>query len=124
MLIWHSSRPKFSPKTLYNNFENRVQKYVDISSKTISLQCSWLQKPYDEYFPEQKIIPPQLIIKCFRKSLIRKIIIYASPLMAIYLLNFPNLTETLCFNEVALCLLLTNYLFIFYRIFYVSIDMF
>ena len=120
----HYSRLENSHKTLCNKCENGGTKHVDIYSRIISLQCSWLQKPYDEYFPEQKIILPQLIIKCFRKSLIRKIIIYASPLMAIYLLNFPNLTETLCFNEVALCLLLTNYLFIFYRIFYVSIDMF
>ena len=40
--IWHSSRPKFSHKTLCNNFENGGLKHVDISSKIISLQCSWL----------------------------------------------------------------------------------
>ena len=67
MLIWHSSRPKFSPKTLYNNFENRVQKYVDISSKTISLQCSWFQKLCDENFHKWKVIRSHLINKYFGK---------------------------------------------------------
>ena len=63
MLIWHSSRSKFSPKTLYNNFENRVQKYVDISSKTISLQCYWFQKLCDENFHKWKVIRSHLINK-------------------------------------------------------------
>ena len=40
--IWLSSRPKISHKTLCNNFENGGLKHVDISSKIISLQCSWL----------------------------------------------------------------------------------
>ena len=40
--IWHSSRPKISHKALCNNFENGGLKHVHISSKIISLQCSWL----------------------------------------------------------------------------------
>ena len=35
--IWHSSRPKISHKTLYNNFENGGLKHVDISSKNYKL---------------------------------------------------------------------------------------
>ena len=61
--IWHSSRPKISHKTLCNNFENGGLKHVDISSKIISLQCSWLRKLCDENFHEWKIIPSHLINK-------------------------------------------------------------
>ena len=43
-------------------------KHVDISSKIISLQCSWLRKLYDENFHEWKIIPSHLISKYFGKS--------------------------------------------------------
>ena len=67
-LIWHFSHPKISHKTLCNNFENGRLKHVDISSKIISLQCSWLQKLCDENFHEWKIIPSHLINKYFRKS--------------------------------------------------------
>ena len=66
--IWHSSRPKISHKTLCNNFENGGLKHVDISSKIISLQCSWLRKLCDENFHEWKIIPFHLINKYFGKS--------------------------------------------------------
>ena len=65
--IWHSSRPKISHKTLCNNFENGGLKHVDISSKIISLQCSWLQKLCDENFHEWKIIPSHLLNKYFEK---------------------------------------------------------
>ena len=52
--IWHSSRPKISQKTLCNNFENGGLKHVNISSKIISLQCSWLGKLCDKIFHEWK----------------------------------------------------------------------
>ena len=68
MFIWHSSSPKISHKTLCNNFENGGLKHVDISSKIISLQCSWLRKLSDENFHEWKIIPSPLINKYFGKS--------------------------------------------------------
>ena len=60
MFIWHSSRPKISHKTLCNNFET-------LSSKIISLQCSWLRKLCDENFHEWKIIPSDLRSKYFGK---------------------------------------------------------
>ena len=68
MFIWHSSRPKISHKTLCNNFENGGLKHVDISSKIISLQCSWLRKLSDENFHEWKTIPSHLINRYFGKS--------------------------------------------------------
>ena len=66
--IWHSLRPKLSHSTLYNSFENGGLKHVDISSKIISLQCSWLQKLCDKNFHKWKIVPSHLINKCFGKS--------------------------------------------------------
>ena len=58
---------KISHKTLYNNFENGGLKHIDISSKSISLQCSWLRKLCDKNFQQWKIIPSHLINKYFRK---------------------------------------------------------
>ena len=52
--IWHSSSPKISHKTLCNNVENGGLKHVDISSKIISLQCSWLRKLCDKTFTNEK----------------------------------------------------------------------
>ena len=41
----------------YVTTENSELKHVRISSKIISLQCSWLRKFFDENFHEWKIIP-------------------------------------------------------------------
>ena len=103
--IWHSSRPKISHKTLCNNFEI-------LSSKIISLQCSWLRKLCDENFHEWKIIPSHLINKYFGKSISN------------YLLHFPSFTKKFCFNGVALSLFLPNYLNAFCQIFYGLINIF
>ena len=59
--IWYSSRPRISHKTLCNNSENSGLKLVNISSKIISLQCSWLWTLCDENFHEWKIISSHLI---------------------------------------------------------------
>ena len=63
-----SSRPKISHETLCNSFENGGLKHVDISSKIISLQCSWFRKLCDKNFHEWKIISSHLINKYFGKS--------------------------------------------------------
>ena len=63
--IWHSSHQNISHKTI---FENSRLKHVNISSKIISLQCSWLRKFCDENFHEWKIIPSHLINEYFGKS--------------------------------------------------------
>ena len=90
-----------------NNFESCTRKRVDISWKIVSLQCSWLRILCDENFHEWKIIPSHLINKYFGKSL--KFYL-CPPLIINYLLNVPKFTETSCFNGIALCLLLPNYL--------------
>ena len=61
--IWHSSGSKISHKTPCNNLENGGLKHSDISSKIISLQCSWLQKPCDEDFMNGKYLLKKLLRK-------------------------------------------------------------
>ena len=68
-VIWSPSRPEINHKTRCNHFENGGLKYVDISSKTITLECSCFRKLCDENFYEWKIIPSHLISKCFGKSI-------------------------------------------------------
>ena len=41
---------------------------VDIPSKIIALQCSWIRRPYDNSFHEWKLIPRYLIEKSFDTS--------------------------------------------------------
>ena len=56
-----SSKPKIKHETLCNNYENGGLKCVDIGSKIISLQCSWIKKLYEENFHEWKVILTYLI---------------------------------------------------------------
>ena len=57
--LWNSSS-KVKHETIYNDFEYGGLKYVDIKSRIICLQCSWV-KLYVESFHEWKIIPLTLI---------------------------------------------------------------
>ena len=47
--------------TLCNNYDKGGQKNVDISSKIISLQCSWIKKLYNNTNPSCKAIRLHLI---------------------------------------------------------------
>ena len=73
-------------------------KHADMSSKVISLQCSWLRKLCDENCHEWKIIPSHLITNTSENHLN---FIHASHLIANYLLSFPSFTKTFSFNGVA-----------------------
>ena len=103
--IWHSSRPKISHKTLCNSFDNGGLKHVDISSKIISLQYSWLRKLCDENFHEWEIIPSP------------------SHSIANYLLNFPSFTRIALLFQWSRSFL-PNYLLAFCQIFYGLINIF
>ena len=118
--IWHSSRLKIGHKTLCNNFENGGLKHVDIYSKIISLQCSWLRKLCDKNFHEWKIIPSHLINKYFGKSYK----FHSCLSFDRKLLNFPSFTKIFCFNGVALFLLLPNFLLAFCQVFYGLVNIF
>ena len=119
--IWHSSRPKISHKILCNNFENGGLKHVDISSKIISLQCSWLRKLCDENFHEWKIIPSHLISKYFGKSFkFHSCLSFDRKL----LIKFPKFYNNILFQWSSSFLLLPNYPLAFCQIFYGLINIF
>ena len=59
--IWKNKNPKIKHTTLCNNYNNGGLKNIDISSKIISLQCSWIKKLYDNTTPSWKVIPLHLI---------------------------------------------------------------
>ena len=58
---WNGSNPKIKHSTLCNKYENGGLKNVDILSKVISLQCSWIKRLYDNSSHPWKIIPSHLI---------------------------------------------------------------
>ena len=58
--IWKNKNPKIKHTTLCNNYDNGGLKNIDIASKIISLQCSWIKKLYDKTTPSWKVIPLHL----------------------------------------------------------------
>ena len=48
--FWNNSSPKIKNETLCNEYKAGGLKNVDISSKIIALQCSWLRRLYDNSF--------------------------------------------------------------------------
>ena len=119
--IWHSSRPKISYKTLCNNFENGGLKHVDISSKIISLQCSWLRKLCDKNFHEWKIILSHLINKYFGKSFkFYSCLSFDRKL----LIKFPKLYKNILFQWRSSFFISSNYLLAFCQTFYGFINIF
>ena len=67
--LWHDSSPKIKHETLTMGFKAGGLKSVDIHFKFVSLQCSLVEKLYDECFHEWKIIPKHLLMKYFGPSL-------------------------------------------------------
>ena len=50
--IWNHERPTIKEKTQINNFDKGGLKDVDIPSKIVSLQCSWVKRLFDRKFHE------------------------------------------------------------------------
>ena len=59
--LWKNKNPKIKHETLCKDYDKGGLKSVNISSKLVSLQCSWVQKLYDKNFHEWKIIPLYLL---------------------------------------------------------------
>ena len=59
--IWKNSNPKIKHSTLCSNYEKGGLKNVDITSKIISLQCSWIKRLFDKSDHCWKVIPLHLI---------------------------------------------------------------
>ena len=110
MFTLHSSRPKISHKTQCNDFENDGLKHVDISSKIISLSCSWLRKLCDENIHEWKIIPSHLINKNFGKLF--KFYSYVCSDRKL-LVKFPEFYKNILFQWSSSFFIFPNYLLVF-----------
>ena len=52
--LWKSKYPKIKQEILRKNYESGGLKSVNLFSKTVSLQCSWIQKLNDKNFHEWK----------------------------------------------------------------------
>ena len=59
--IWKNSNPKIKYSTLCSIYEKGGLKNVDITSKIISLQCSWIKRLFDKSAHCWKVIPLHLI---------------------------------------------------------------
>ena len=55
--LWGKNKSKIKHDTLCNDYENGGLKSVDIFSKIVSLQCSWIRRLYHENFHPWKVIP-------------------------------------------------------------------
>ena len=68
--LWSGKKPKIKHETLCNECDNGGLKCVDIISKVVSSQCSWMRRLYDNNFHQWKIIPLALIEKYLGKNFI------------------------------------------------------
>ena len=59
--IWKGKNPKIKNSTLCNDYQYGGLKNVDIFSKVVRLQCSWIKKLFDNNFHQWKLIPLYLI---------------------------------------------------------------
>ena len=66
--IWKGKNPKIKNSTLCNDYEYGGLKNVDIFSKVVSLQCSWIKRLFDNNFHQWKLIPLYLVCQYFGKS--------------------------------------------------------
>ena len=66
--FWNNSSPKLKHETLCNDYKAGGLRHVDIPSKIIALQCSWIRRLYDNSFHQWKLIPLYLIEKSFDTS--------------------------------------------------------
>ena len=63
--LWKNSSPKIKHEILFIDYKGGGLKNIGILNKTISLQCSWIRRLYDNLFHEWKLIPLFLIKKSF-----------------------------------------------------------
>ena len=65
---WNGKNSKIKHSTLSNSYQDGGLKDVDVFTKVITLQCSWIKTFYVENFHEWKIIPSYLIKTIFFKN--------------------------------------------------------
>ena len=54
--IWKGKKLKIKHSTLCNEYENGTLKNVDVFTKVVILQCSWINKLFDNNFHQWKVI--------------------------------------------------------------------
>ena len=59
--IQKGKNPKTKNSTLCNDYKNDALKNVDIFSKVVSLQCTWINRLFDNNFYQWKVIPIYLL---------------------------------------------------------------
>ena len=59
--IWKGKTPNIKSSTLCNDYDNGGLKNVDVFSKIVSLQCSWIKRLFDNNFHQWKVTPLYLI---------------------------------------------------------------
>ena len=66
--IWKWKNPKIKNSTLCNNYKYGGRKNVDIFSKVVRLQCSWIKRLFDNNFHQWKLVPLYLIRQYLGKN--------------------------------------------------------
>ena len=66
--IWKGKNPKIKNSTLCNDYEYGGLINVDVFSKVVSLQCSWIKRLFDNNFHQWKIIPLYLFRQYLGKN--------------------------------------------------------
>ena len=59
--IWKRKTPNIKIIILCNDYDNGGLKNVDVFSKIVSLQCSWIKGLFHNNFHKWKVIPLYLI---------------------------------------------------------------
>ena len=59
--LWNSSAPNIKHSAMCNSFATGGLREVDINTKIVSLQCSWIKRLYDNSCYEWKLISLHLI---------------------------------------------------------------
>ena len=66
--MWDKTKAKFKHATLYCNYGNGGLKSVDINSKIVGFQCSWVRRLCDDNFNQWKVIPSILYWNIYKKN--------------------------------------------------------
>ena len=66
--IQKGKNPKIKNSTLCNDYKYGGLKNVDIFSKVVNLQCSWIKRLFDHNFNQWKLIPLYLVRQHLGKS--------------------------------------------------------
>ena len=67
--IWKGKNPKIKKRTLCNDYEYGGLKNVNIFSKVVSLQCSWIKSLFDNFHIWKVISLNVIFVSILEKTL-------------------------------------------------------